>query len=180
MLPDFKRLTGYLTDLGIESIGHTGKTYLTHLIAVCRLLEEQGCDEAVCRAGLFHSIYGTERFQGFTLPLERRGEVRQLIGERAEHLAWLNCVMDRASFDAAVRDGTGTLRNRIDGTEIPVDEAVLDDLARVHLFDWLEQAPRSKFGWDYRKEAYRRLAERLGTGAVAAFEATYALESASS
>ena len=39
---------------------------------------------------MFHSIYGTERFQGFTLPLERRGEISALIGERAERLAYLN------------------------------------------------------------------------------------------
>ena len=36
----------------------------------------QGCPEDVCRAGMFHSIYGTEKFQGFTLPLGRRDDVR--------------------------------------------------------------------------------------------------------
>ena len=51
---------------------------------------------------MFHSIYGTEKFQGFTLPLERRHEIRALIGDRAEYLAYLNCAMDRASFDRAV------------------------------------------------------------------------------
>src|SRR4029077_20396088 len=65
-------------------------------------LESQCCPEDVCRAGMFHSIYGTEKFQGFILPLERRDEVRALIGERAERLAYLNCAMDRASFDRAV------------------------------------------------------------------------------
>ena len=33
---------------------------------------------------MFHSIYGTEKFQGFTFPLERRDEVRTLIGDRAD------------------------------------------------------------------------------------------------
>ena len=37
-----------------------------------------------------------------------------------------------------------------------------DDLCRVHLYDWLEQAPRSRFGYGYRREAYRGMAERLG------------------
>ena len=71
-------------------------------VAVYRLLESQGCPEDVCRAGMFHSIYGTEKFQGFTLPLGRRDEVRALIGDRAERLAYLNCAMDRASFDRAL------------------------------------------------------------------------------
>ena len=96
---DFKRLTDFLVGIGIEQIPHTQKSYLAHLIAVYRDLESLGCAEDVCRAGMFHSIYGTEKFQGFTLPLERRGEVRELIGERAERLAYLNCAMDRASFD---------------------------------------------------------------------------------
>ena len=56
---------------------------------------------------MFHSIYGTEQFQRFALPLERRGEVRAQIGERAERLAYLNCAMDRASFDAAAASGLG-------------------------------------------------------------------------
>jgi hypothetical protein len=89
MTKDFKQLTDFLVGMGVEQVPHTHKSYLAHLIAVYRLLEAQGCPEAVCRAGLFHSIYGTERFQGFTLPLARRGEVRALIGNRAEYLAEL-------------------------------------------------------------------------------------------
>ena len=99
---NFKRMTDFLLEIGIEQVPHTQKSYLAHLIAVFRDLEKAGCPDDVCRAGMFHSIYGTEKFQGFTLPVERRGEVRALIGERAEYLAYLNCAMDRASFDRAV------------------------------------------------------------------------------
>src|SRR5947209_18643726 len=98
----FKRLTHFLIGLGIENVAHTSKTYLAHLIGVYRCMRDQGCAEEVCQAGLFHSIYGTELFQGFKLPLDRRGEVRALIGERAERLAYLNCAMDRASFHRAL------------------------------------------------------------------------------
>ncbi len=83
----FKPMTNFLVEIGIEQVPHTHKSYLAHLIAVFRDLEADGCSEDVCRAGMFHSIYGTEKFQGFTLPLERRDEVRSLIGERAEFLA---------------------------------------------------------------------------------------------
>src|SRR5437764_1019179 len=97
-----KRLTDFLVGMGVEQVAHTHKSYLAHLIAVYRLLESRGYPADVCRAGMFHSIYGTERFQGFTLPLERRAEIRALIGDRAERLAYLNCAMDRASFDGAL------------------------------------------------------------------------------
>jgi (p)ppGpp synthase/HD superfamily hydrolase len=103
--PLYKHMTAFLLGQGIEEMEHTGKTYLGHLIAVHRMMEEQACSTDACRAGLFHSIYGTEAFQRFQLPLNRRAEIRDLIGERAERLAYLNCAMDRASFDAAMQRG---------------------------------------------------------------------------
>ncbi len=174
---EHKRLTQFLVDIGIEHIPHTEKSYLGHLIAVYRLLESQGYPQDVCRAGMFHSIYGTEKFQGFTLPLDRRQEVRHLIGERAERLAYLNCAMDRASFDRAL-DQSGEsrrFRDRITGEDVEVSRQDYDDLCRVHLFDWLEQVPRSR-EWDYRRPAYRRMAERLGPSAVESYERTFAQE----
>ncbi len=176
---DFKRLTNYLVGIGIEQIPHTHKSYLAHLIAVYRLLESQGCPEDVCCAGMFHSIYGTEKFQGFTLPLDRRDEVRALIGDRAERLAYLNCAMDRASFDRAVVQLAEPypIVDRITGEETDLGQRDFDDLCRVHLFDWLEQVPRSR-EWDYRRAAYRTMAERLGRSAQEDFERTYAQEKA--
>jgi hypothetical protein len=126
---------------------------------------------------MFHSIYGTERFQGFTLPLERSGEVRALIGERAERLAYLNCAMNRASFDRALDQVIEPYRiiDRITGEEVPLLQHDFDDLCRVHLFDWLEQVPRSR-EWDYRRAAYRRMAERLGRSAEENYERVFAQE----
>ncbi len=174
---DFKRMTDFLVGMGIEQVAHTHKSYLAHLIAVFRLLESQGCPEDVCRAGMFHSIYGTEKFQGFTLPLERRGEVRTLIGDRAEHLAYLNCAMDRASFDRALGQVAEPYRivDRITGEEVPLSRHDYDDLCHVHLFDWLEQVPRSR-EWDYRRPAYRKMAERLGKTAEEDYERVFAQE----
>ena len=63
----FRELTNYLVALGINDVKHTDKGFLAHLIGVYQDLKVWGCDEAVCRAGLFHSIYGTELFKGFAL-----------------------------------------------------------------------------------------------------------------
>jgi hypothetical protein len=124
---------------------------------------------------MFHSIYGTERFQGFTLPLERRPEVRTLIGARAETLAYVNCAMDRASFDHVLEQAEGPYRivDRLTGQEVELTRSDFDDLCRVHLYDWLEQVPRSKV-WDYRRDAYRRLATRLGGAALEAYDRVFA------
>ena len=56
--------------------------------------------------------------------------------------------------------------------------ADFDDLCRVHLYDWLEQVPRSRSGWGLRREAYRRMAERLGGVALEAYDRVFAREPA--
>jgi hypothetical protein len=178
---NFKQLTNFLTGLGVEKVGHTGKSFLAHLIGVYRYMEARGCSEELCRTGMFHSIYGTELFQGFRLSLERRPEVRALIGERAERLAYLNCAMDRASLDRALEQGEAPYRivDRLTGAEVCLSADDFDDLCRVHLYDWLEQVPRSQ-KWDYRRGAYRRMAERLGGTALEAYERVFAEETAAS
>jgi hypothetical protein len=172
----YKRLTEFLVGLGVADIPHTEKTYLGHLVNVYRLMAARGCTEELCRAGMFHSIYGTQSFQGFKLPLARRPEVAALIGERAERLAYLNCAMDRATLDRALErpDGPYPVTDRLTGDEVLLSREDFDDLCRVHLYDWLEQVPRSPRKWDYRRAAYRRMAERLGGVAVEAYDRVFA------
>jgi hypothetical protein len=180
MTSDYKALTNYLLAAGIENVGHSGRTYLAHLVNLYRLLEAQGYNEELCRAGMFHSIYGTELFQGFALPLDRRGEIQGLIGERAERLAYLNCAMDRAFFDRSVEKAAPPwlYRDRLTGEEISLSAEDFDDLCRIHLYDWLEQAPRSRHGWGYRRAAYQALARHLGAAAEAAYDRVFTAEPA--
>ena len=180
MNKDFKPLTAFLVGMGIEQVPHTNKSYLAHLIGVYCLMEAGGCTEEVCQAGMFHSIYGTQQFQGFKLPLERRAEVRALIGERGERLAYLNCAMDRASFDRALEQVGEPYRfqDRITGAVVELERADFDDLCRVHLYDWLEQVRRSRLGWGYRRAAYQRMAVRLGGAAQETYDRVFAAEPA--
>jgi hypothetical protein len=179
MSSDIKRHVEFLVQLGIGDVPHTQKSYLAHLTNVYRFMKDLGCPEELCQAGLFHSVYGTQRFQGFTLPLDRRHEVRELIGERAERLAYLNCVMDRSTIDREVERGTAPYRitDRIAGAEVELSQADFDDLCRVHLYDLLEQIERLG-EWDYRRAGYRRMAERLGPIAIEAYDRVFAREPA--
>ena len=65
----FKELTDFFQQVGAADVRHTTKSYLAHAIAVRGDLKQWGCNEELQSVGLFHSIYGTERFQRFTLPL---------------------------------------------------------------------------------------------------------------
>ena len=177
MKTDLKPMTDYLIGLGINDIEHTEKSYLAHLVAVCRGLDRWNCAEHVCLAGLFHSIYGTELFQGFTLSFEKRNEVSALIGERAERLAWINCVLDRTLFDKSHTQATGPwrMRNRINGDDIVMEEDEFNELCVIHLWDWLEQVERWN-NWDYRRTGYRFLAERLGGFYLEQYDAVFVRE----
>jgi hypothetical protein len=177
MHPSFKQLTDFLLELGTEQVSHTEKSYLAHVIGVYNDMKAHGCTEELCRAGMFHSIYGTELFQRFALPLERRPDVRALIGERAERLAYLNCAMDRDSFDQALscREGPSRFRDRLTGEDVELSEDDFTDLCKIHLYDWLEQVPRSR-KWDYRRAAYRRMAARLGGVALESYDLVFAAE----
>ncbi len=171
----FKQMTDYIVSLGAADVSHTDKSYLAHAIGVYNDLRKWDASEEVARAGLFHSIYGTQIFQGFTLPVERRPELQALIGDHAEKLAYVNCFMDRGSLDAQLEqiDGPYSIIHRETGEEIELTKAEYDDLVTLHLCDWLEQVPRAQ-KWDYRRDAYRRMAERLGGVALENWERVYA------
>ena len=125
--PDLERKLAFLNGEGVDAVAHTGNgKFDAHLIGVASVLKAWGCDQSVVSfilifyifffetylwaigltsqvdAGLFHSIYGTEGFQGFSLPLSHRAELAELIGPKAERLAWIFCMLDRATLDATL------------------------------------------------------------------------------
>ena len=98
--------TRYLEALGMNQIPHGSRgadlahgSFMDHLLGVEVAMRELGCGESMALAGLMHSVYGTEGFQYYTLPLSERPKVRELIGARGELAVFYNCVMDRDSLD---------------------------------------------------------------------------------
>lgn len=171
MTATWKEMIEYFRAVGANTVEHTQGTYVGHAISVYRDLEKWGADKDVCCAGLFHSIYGTELFQGFTLPVEKRHEIAALIGQRGERLAYWNCLMDRASFDALLQHSgpAYVLTNRVTGESMELNEDEYNDLCTVHLCDWIEQAPRTTAP-NYRENSYRGIAQRLGGVALESYQ----------
>ena len=175
----FKELTDFFQEVGATDVAHTTKSYLAHAIGVYNDMKKCDDREELAHAAMFHSIYGTERFQRFKLDLDRRGDVRALIGERAEWLAWLNCAMDREAYDACIEalieDESSPLYlvDRFSGERLELSPEDFDDLAKIHVVDWLEQVGRSQ-DWTYRRHVYEYLARRAGSEVVASFDEVYA------
>ena len=175
MLASFQDLIAYFRALAVEDLEHSGGTYLGHCASVYRDLKKWGASEELARAGLFHSIYGTIQFDRFALPLEKRQEVRELLGEHAERLAYLNCAIDYDSFDRDIVNGEAPYRmlDRYTGDLVEITDDERNDLFVLHLCDRLEQAPRSR-DWEYRPEGFREMAQQLGGPALQAFDSVYA------
>lgn len=187
---------------------HTGSSVFDeHLKGVQAVLRFWDAPEYVANAGLFHSIFGTEGFQGYALPLSERSAVRDIIGEKAEKLCFIFCMVDRSTVDKAVyewtqpapSDAVFTFRARPEVGRFDLNLSKEEFLAFIELTlaDWLEQCegaaskPSTIFRWkegeaySYRRLAYEKMThilateypERLGRVVPAMLKAVMATES---
>ena len=113
------------------ALAHNGEeSFDDHLVGVQSVLRAWGAPEHITDAALFHSIYGTEGFQGFSLPLSQRKDIADLIGARAERLAWIFCMVDRLSVDDTVLDASKPLvfraRPELGAFAMPLNTGVFD------------------------------------------------------
>ncbi len=178
------------------ALEHNGEeAFDDHLVGVQSVLRAWGAADHLTNAALFHSIYGTQGFQGFKLPLSHRAEIAELIGPRAERLAWAFCMVDRCSVDATVlcppidpaaEPPSFFARAELGGFEIRMrDEQEWLDFLTLSLADWLEQvegaASRANeaVGWEvgtawaYRRDGYAGMAALLGAHGVVAAPIMY-------
>ena len=87
----------FLKSLGADNTKHTGVTLLEHLIGVHDILKEWNVSEHIQDAGLFHSVYGTTYFkEQITMD---RDAVSELIGNDAEKLSYLFCMMKKPRLE---------------------------------------------------------------------------------
>ncbi len=139
-------LIAFLRELGADGVKHSGRTFLDHLVGTAAFLEKWGCDDEVCKAGLFHSIYGTEYFHGGVLSFEERDRVRKKLGARAERLAWIFCAFDRRSVYAAIaKEEPYSVQLLKGGGPIPITKQELVELVALVWSNAIEQALPQRF-----------------------------------
>ena len=63
-----------------------------------------GAPAAIRNAGLIHSVYSTSFFNHALFTIGQRRELQRLIGQEAEALAFLFCVLDRAFLWARIME----------------------------------------------------------------------------
>jgi hypothetical protein len=162
----------FLRATNAQVMPHTERGLLDHLLGTRELLSEWRGRPALCDAGLFHSVYGTEHYGPQAIPLSMRAAVRELIGQEAEWLAWLFCIMRRETFDENLPRTEGfTLQDRLTQEWIPLTAGQFSDLVAMTFANTLEAFPR--LPWSLRRtcRAYLRPFRKLAMpGAQNAFD----------
>ena len=165
----------FLQDRNASAIGHSGEFLLGHLTGTEAILMEWGLDASTCDAGLFHSVYGTETFRTSLASPDERREIADLIGARAERLAFLFCAMVKSSLDDNLQGRNDCwLVSRITGHVMPITRNEFIALAHISLANWIEQRDRHGDEYrDYRVGAFRSRAKFLTPKAAAAVREQY-------
>ncbi len=122
----------FLRSVQADTIPHVkGKTLYDHLTAVALLLKEWNLPEHVVHAGKLHSIYSTEFFNKIVVGLDRRPEVRKVVGEKAEALIFLFCSIERATM-REVKPGEFSAKLRFENDYIALTKEQY--VALLHIF----------------------------------------------
>lgn len=146
-LAELERHISFLRGMGADANPHSNADLLEHLVGVAALLASWGARAALCRAGLFHSIYGTTAYAAACLPPTQRDALRERIGDEAERLTYLFCAMDRKSFLANKSQPaqTRTILDRFQACAVAVTRQDIADLSHLLAANWLEQRERLGF-----------------------------------
>jgi len=134
-----------LQSLGAGEFAHLNGSLAAHLRSTESLLKSWGARDALCRAGLFHAVYGTSAFEASLAPVADRATIAGLLGKEAEQLAYLYGACNRGAFYPRIG---GPLQRRFvdrfvqQEYEIPI--ADLADLCELTLANELEIASQSE------------------------------------
>ena len=130
-----------LDSLPIQDIEHFGRPLKDHLVGTHDLLDDWGCVEDVCLAGLFHSVYGTRTFKSVTLATRYRQRLRALIGKYAESLVYIFCMGDRKKLLMDNRSAPFFWINHLSNERTNLSREVLGDLVELEAANYVEQLP---------------------------------------
>jgi len=166
MNEQLERQIRFLRDVHTHEMPHSGHRLLDHLLGTRELLIQWASRPALCDAGLFHSVYGTEHYESAAIPVSVRNTVRELIGEEAESLVWLFCMMRRETFDENLeRPGSYSVKHRLTGENLTLSPAEFQDLVTMTFANTLEAFPR--LAWNVRRNCRAYLRPFLGVTCTA-------------
>jgi hypothetical protein len=133
-----------LLALGADAFPHVAGTLAPHLLRTASLLQRWGSRPALCVAGLYHAVYGTDGIRGSLVALDRRDAIAGSIGSDAEYITYLYGACDRDAFHPRI--GTSASLQFVDRftrSEYPIADTALRDFSELTLANELELAQSS-------------------------------------
>lgn len=143
-----------LVALGADAFAHVSGSLARHLVETERLLRSWKSRDALCLAGLYHAVYGTDGIRGSLAGLDRRGAIAAIVGAEAEALAYLYGACTRATFHPRI--GTSEqlrFADRFTESEYAIGEPALRDFCELTVANEIELALASDaFRMEYAAE----------------------------
>jgi|TARA_R110000796_G_scaffold190431_1_gene307186 hypothetical protein len=130
----FTKKIDFLKSIGSDKIEHSGATLLEHLIGTSEKLKDMGAPQYLQDAGLFHSVYGTVYFMPDDGLIENRQVVKNLIGDKAEEIAYWFCILDKPRNENIWNIKSDKLRQDL----IMLEQANQDDMSENNIMTWEE------------------------------------------
>lgn len=130
--------------LGAGEFIHVNGMLERHLQRTQRLLRRWGSRDALCLAGLYHAVYGTDGITGRLAGLDARRAIADVIGVEAERTVYLYGACDREGFHPRI--GTPLQHLFVDRfvhSEYAIVDAQLRDFCELTVANELELALRS-------------------------------------
>ena len=131
---NFTNKIDFLKSIGSNNILPSGQNLLDHLIGTSNKLKDLGEPEYLQDAGLFHSVYGTVYFLPEDGLVDDRQTIKNIIGEKAEELAYWFCILEKPRIDNILKIKNTQLRKDL----LKLNQANLDDIATSNTMSWKE------------------------------------------
>ncbi|KZN37882.1 hypothetical protein N480_14155 [Pseudoalteromonas luteoviolacea S2607] len=143
-----------LQSLGSD-IEHINGTLTKHLLGTYHLLKSWDLCEELCLAGLFHAVYGSDPTRSRLLGVEKRAEVANMIGSRAEMLVYMFCSCDKPKVLPQIGTQSPIMFiDRFTGEQSPFPEEFLNDFCELTIANDLDVA-RNKAVEQYHQDLLR-------------------------
>lgn len=151
-----------LAELGAEELQHINGSLLSHLQGTFDLLKTWGNREGLCKAGLYHAVYGTFAFERSLVDLKKRERIAALIGAEAERIVYYYGACDRDYFYPRIgRVDEPNFLNRFTGQFENISRQMVRDLLELTLANELEIIKKDDAFLAERRVRYESLFDRF-------------------
>ena len=151
-----------LAAMGAADFAHVAGTLAPHLANTAALLQQWGNRDALCIAGLYHAVYGTDGILGELTTLSRRSSIAEVIGTEAEAIVYVYGACDRDAFHPRIGTPRATqFVDRFTATEYAIPVSMLADFCELTLANELDLARTSAAFLSKHRRELAELAERM-------------------